>query len=267
MDIFELLGTAPPTDPFSDTTRGHRRSLLVACLISFAVTAGGLVPMEISALGVKLSAGEWAGLLILLGLVVVYFLAAFLTYAIPEWQRFNAMQRVFRQRIAELIKLEADLAPDYRIELKRLEKVVHTAAQVKLAGVFLGGRAALLAFDLFLPVALFVVAEILILSAAFALPVFSLSAWKSSPGVLGTALVLVISSVLLVLRARQRWKEKRPLHAMEKIGSEMADLMEQMRAAQRLPEGSLEREEAKRRIEEKLRELGKQQAPTRMEPP
>ena len=72
-------------DPLSDITRKERRNLLVVSVVAAGIVHTGLVPQEITALGIKLSMAHQSALLKLLALVVGYFLAAFIIYAVSDW--------------------------------------------------------------------------------------------------------------------------------------------------------------------------------------
>ena len=72
-------------DPLRDVTRKERRALLATSLIGLAMARGGIVPAEISMLGVSLSATDQAALLQLLALVNTYLLVAFAFYAAVDF--------------------------------------------------------------------------------------------------------------------------------------------------------------------------------------
>lgn len=71
-------------DPLEEVTRNQRRSLLAASGIGIAIAWTGLVPTEISTLGIKFSQTEQSTLLFFIGVVVLYFLVAFLLYATSD---------------------------------------------------------------------------------------------------------------------------------------------------------------------------------------
>ena len=88
-------------DPLSEVTRKERRILLGACAIAFTIARTGLVPSRISALGVDFTAGDQKSLLSIMALVITYFLAAFLTYAISD---FVVWRVTFHSAVRELDK-------------------------------------------------------------------------------------------------------------------------------------------------------------------
>ena len=96
-------------DPLSDVTRRERRALLGASLLGIAIAQTGLLPTEISALGVKLAGSEQKTFLILFSAVCGYFLVAFITYAVSDfiaWQL--SLQEAIRQRMRAAREREDD---------------------------------------------------------------------------------------------------------------------------------------------------------------
>jgi hypothetical protein len=65
----------------SDVSRRERRNLLIASSVGILMAHVGLVPTQISALGINFSAPAQSSLLVLMAFVVVYFIAAFFIYA------------------------------------------------------------------------------------------------------------------------------------------------------------------------------------------
>jgi len=86
-------------DPLSEITRKERKFLLGISLLGFAVSHAGIVPSKILALGVDFSAEDRQALMRVLILIVVYFIAAFITYASSDfisWRiRFYKAFRVY----------------------------------------------------------------------------------------------------------------------------------------------------------------------------
>ncbi len=72
-------------DPLSDVTRRERRSLLATSLLLVAIVKSGFVPEKISALGIEFSKGNQRWLLVVLGLVTLYFAMAFMIYAASDF--------------------------------------------------------------------------------------------------------------------------------------------------------------------------------------
>ena len=72
------------TEQYSDSTRGHRKSLVAVSAISIFIASSGAFPSEIRAIGFKIGVDEKQ--LIIWGLVVsvLYFLISFLVHFWPE---------------------------------------------------------------------------------------------------------------------------------------------------------------------------------------
>ncbi len=86
-------------DPLSDVTRKERRSLLAVCLLALVVVKVGLLPEEITALGIKFAAHDKGGLIHLLAFIVIFYLIAFVIYSLSD---FITWRLAF---VAELKKL------------------------------------------------------------------------------------------------------------------------------------------------------------------
>ena len=98
-------------DPLAEETRKVRRSLLIWCLISAALTVGGLFPVEITLLGLKVSPTKKSVLLVIVGAIVIYFFLTFLIYGASDFATW-----FFRQRSTQW---EEDISnyEDYKAEL------------------------------------------------------------------------------------------------------------------------------------------------------
>ena len=80
-------------DPLSDVTRKERRSLLGVSMLGIAIAQAGLVPTEIASLGVKLTEANQSTVLVLLGCVCLYYLAAFVAYAATDYVAWKTALR------------------------------------------------------------------------------------------------------------------------------------------------------------------------------
>ncbi len=72
-------------DPLSAVTRKERQFLLGVSIFGIALVKGGLVPSKISALGIEFTKTDQQSLMTILGLVTLYFLFAFVTYAASDF--------------------------------------------------------------------------------------------------------------------------------------------------------------------------------------
>jgi hypothetical protein len=82
--------------PLEETTRKERRFLLGVSLIAFTSVKAGLMPTEISALGIKCSQMNADWFLFILGLVVLYFWIAFLVYGICDGILWWRIERFYK---------------------------------------------------------------------------------------------------------------------------------------------------------------------------
>lgn len=88
-------------DPLSDITRKERKFLLGICAIAITIVKTGLIPTKISALGVDFSPLDQKSILVILTIIVAYFLAAFLIYAVSD---FVAWIVAFNGAVQEWVK-------------------------------------------------------------------------------------------------------------------------------------------------------------------
>ena len=73
------------SDPLKAETRKARLYLLGASLVGITIVYTGLVPQEITTLGIQFGEADRQSLVIILALVVVYFLVAFTVYGISDF--------------------------------------------------------------------------------------------------------------------------------------------------------------------------------------
>ena len=119
-------------DPLSEVTRKERRSLLGVSILGVAVAQAGLLPTEITTLGVKLGSASQSALLVLLGLICCYYLVAFLVYATADYIAWkialrDAISNIWtrpREKV-EVIETEEDALRQIRRE-ESLEEFIQT---------------------------------------------------------------------------------------------------------------------------------------------
>lgn len=107
-------------DPLNDETRKVRKTLLIWCLASAAITLGKLFPSEISALGMKVTPANHAALMLLMAAIISYHLVAFLVYASAdfahwyvnhrstEWEDDTANYEVYKTELLARSKLSEE---------------------------------------------------------------------------------------------------------------------------------------------------------------
>jgi hypothetical protein len=91
-------------DPLLETTRRERTSLLKAATVGVFFAHTGLVPKEISVLGIELSTEQRMAWWVILALIVSYFLIAFGLYCITDYVAWRRAARadLFRKAQHEL---------------------------------------------------------------------------------------------------------------------------------------------------------------------
>ncbi len=71
-------------DPLNQVTRTERRNLLGVSALGIVIVKTGLLPTQISALGIQFSQTDRVALLHSIAIVDIYFLIAFLLYAVSD---------------------------------------------------------------------------------------------------------------------------------------------------------------------------------------
>jgi hypothetical protein len=98
-------------DPLSDVTRTERRNLLGVSAIGIVIAKSGLVPSKITALGIECGPSDQRALLKMFTAIVLYFLLAFVIYAISD---LVAWRTSFHQAVFEWRKRRELLKDDER---------------------------------------------------------------------------------------------------------------------------------------------------------
>ncbi|MBL8440037.1 MAG: hypothetical protein JNK96_02345 [Betaproteobacteria bacterium] len=87
-------------DPLSEITRKERRALLATALLGVAIVKTGLLPSEITALGIKFAGSDQRALLVILAIVIAYLLVAFIIYAASDFLAWRlALHGAIRERM------------------------------------------------------------------------------------------------------------------------------------------------------------------------
>lgn len=88
-------------DPLSEVTRRERRMLLGLDVLAIAVVSVPLVPEKVEALGLEFKLANQRALLSIYALVLVYFLVAFVLYALSDyipWRRAHVRRQLDHDR-------------------------------------------------------------------------------------------------------------------------------------------------------------------------
>lgn len=99
VSLVEFLG-----DPLSPLTRTERRNLLIASTLGFLVSKAGLLPQQISALGITFSAPEQSVLLLVVAGAILYFLFAFATFGVPDFLIWRKKYQEYLEHVASDIE-------------------------------------------------------------------------------------------------------------------------------------------------------------------
>lgn len=92
------------TDPLSQIARLERRNLLIASTTGFLVATADLVPTEISALGISLSAPAQEMFVVLVSLTIAYFLCAFLIYGTSDFFIWRKKYQDYLEAVQEYME-------------------------------------------------------------------------------------------------------------------------------------------------------------------
>ena len=148
-------------DPLTELTRKERKALLGVAILGVAIAQTGIVPAKINALGIEFTKTDQQSLLFIIGLVIAYFLIAFVIYA---WSDFLRFQRKF----SELRQLQqghkrAEASPGMKALSSEVEFQDFRAltSSKRLIWIRLG-------FDVFLPAIVGLIAAVLVFTAKIA---------------------------------------------------------------------------------------------------
>lgn len=119
-------------DPLSGETRIKRKFLLLASLIGIAMVKARIVPKKLSALGVDLEPSNQGALLYLVSVVIIYFLFAFVVYALSDfigWRKRVSMfyeenTKAFIKRMRGRDNDDYDYDSEFSEYIKQAEKRV-----------------------------------------------------------------------------------------------------------------------------------------------
>jgi len=112
-------------EPLNETTRKHRRNLLIFSLIGIVTTKANLFPKKIQALGIELDIADNEKLLIILSFVIIYFLSTFIVYFYSEF--YTMYFKIISQREELQRREERERLPYYTwILFRRLRWTIFT---------------------------------------------------------------------------------------------------------------------------------------------
>ncbi len=94
-------------DPLSELTRKERTALLVVATLALFIAHAGLVPREVTVLGIKLDTTERSACYVILAMIVAYFVVAFSLYCAVDYvawlrsARGDLFAREYKRRSTE----------------------------------------------------------------------------------------------------------------------------------------------------------------------
>ena len=118
-------------DPLSEVTRKERRTLLASSMIGIIIVKIGLVPTKITALGIEFAETNQEALLSILGLIVLYFVSAFLIYSSAD---FLAWRKFIRKRA---IDRELERFEQLRVDPESMDAQRNVAQRFSGSGMYL----------------------------------------------------------------------------------------------------------------------------------
>lgn len=105
------------SDPLSDVSRKERRNLLIASTVGALMAHAGLVPTQVSALGIEFPVPAQSSFLVVMAAIVAYFVLAFFIYALAD---FVIWRKRRHEYIVSLKIAEDNISYDEEMELHRL---------------------------------------------------------------------------------------------------------------------------------------------------
>jgi hypothetical protein len=143
-------------DPLSDITRRERRSLLGLSVVAIATVKVPILPEKISALGIDFSLKNQQTFLSIFALVLAYYLAAFLIYAMTDyiaWRRSKVITQheYTRQKLSSSIALGKEAEKMLIEELAKDKEMSYRGFASYSAAVHASRLRAI--FEFFVPIA------------------------------------------------------------------------------------------------------------------
>jgi len=115
-------------DPLGEITRKERRNLLIAGTVGVLVAKADLVPSKISALGIDLSAPAQDAFVMLVGLVIVYFLCAFLIYGVSDF--FACCRKKYQDYLEAVERLQSNWSQEDQAQYDEMRVAVGDIAWI-----------------------------------------------------------------------------------------------------------------------------------------
>lgn len=112
-DVLSPLKDRELYDPLTEVTRAERKLLLLVSLICLALTWSDLLPTKVEALGIdEISTADRRNLVMLLGLTLLYFIVAFVTYSAADLAQWRVARNLAQRRSSEAVAPVAAMAKE-----------------------------------------------------------------------------------------------------------------------------------------------------------
>jgi hypothetical protein len=109
-------------DPLDEVTRRERTHLLLSSLVAVVVSKAGILPTKIESLGIEFTSSNRHAIIVLLGVVVGYFLLAFIVYGFFDiYFVFSSRREANAEELSKLV--EEELAARDRRSLDRVSEM------------------------------------------------------------------------------------------------------------------------------------------------
>lgn len=208
-DLLSTLSNTALFDPLSPVTRAERKLLLMISLLCLGLTWADLLPTRIEALGIEVTPADRVNIVMLLGLTLLYFLVAFVSYAAPDLSRWRVEWDVTRRRVGDAVQPFADRLRRSRLKVEdmgELNIMSHVSSDVRKHQSALRRASFRALFDFTVAPMIAGVAVLSVLAefVGFEDPIDLLGfAWKAAPvGCASTLALLGLLAALIVSRYR-----------------------------------------------------------------
>lgn len=274
-DYLQFIHESDLTDPLTDTTRRERRHLLIAALVSLAITLGNLIPSKVTALGISISEAQQVNLHLLLALIILYFMFAFCFYGHVDYQQWRVkIDTAQRYRMAAIKTLMSHFdrssllakvnVPQTKKEqdeqLKHLSKAESYKIQIELSENLMRATKRRVFFEFAAPLGAGLWALVLVLGEGRGFVFFERpSVWAVDHPVSSIFLLSIVAGVCIawakirdirnLKRKIEEWRKRRVQRRREKIIKRMK------RIERNSPEWLRLQQELSKSLEDELRLL------------
>jgi hypothetical protein len=122
-------------DPLAEVTRRERTHLLLSSLVAVVVSKAGILPTKIESLGIEFTSSNRHAIIVLIGVVVGYFLLAFIIYGFLDiYFVFSSAKEADVDELSKQVQLERDReSPEDNLSEKELLRRIRRRIQSRRA--------------------------------------------------------------------------------------------------------------------------------------